>query len=179
MDALPQETIALAALPKGTERVYTLAPSAEERAAIAKVLDLIKLRKLTAEHRLTPQGARDWRHDVVLGATVEQACVVTDAPVVTRIDLTDTRRYVADYTAPQSEEAEMPDETIEPLSASLDLWAVTLELLSLDLPDFPRAEGAQLGEAVFAQDGVTPMTDEAAKPFAGLADLKSKLAKGP
>ncbi|MGR3493361.1 MAG: YceD family protein [Shimia sp.] len=176
MDALPTEIIALAALPKGTERVKTLTPTTPEREAIARALNLLKLRKLTAEHRLTPEGARNWRHSVTLGATVEQACVVTDVPVVTRIDVADARLYSASYQPPTGDEAEMPDETIEPLPASLDLWAVTLEVLSLELPDFPRADDAELGEAVFAADGVTPMTDEAAKPFAGLAALKDKLS---
>jgi uncharacterized metal-binding protein YceD (DUF177 family) len=52
---------------------------------------------------------------------------------------------------------------------------VLTEALSLALPDFPRADGAELGSQVYAADGVAPMTDEDAKPFAGLASLKAKL----
>ena len=39
-----------------------------------------------------------------------------------------------------------------------------------------RKEGAELGEAVYAEDGVTPMRDEDAKPFAGLAALRAKMS---
>ena len=51
------------------------------------------------------------------------------------------------------------------------------EALALALPDFPRAEGVELGPAVFTEPGATPMTDEAAKPLAGLADLRDRLKK--
>jgi len=45
------------------------------------------------------------------------------------------------------------------------------EALALALPLYPRAPDADLGEAVFTTPGQAPMTHEAAKPFAGLADL--------
>ncbi|MCX8227096.1 MAG: DUF177 domain-containing protein, partial [Sulfitobacter sp.] len=35
--------------------------------------------------------------------------------------------------------------------------------------------GAELGQAVYAEPGVAPMTDEDARPFAGLAQLREKL----
>ena len=42
----------------------------------------------------------------------------------------------------------------------------------------PRAEGVELGERVFSEEGVKPMRDADAKPFAGLAALKEKMEKG-
>jgi hypothetical protein len=38
---------------------------------------------------------------------------------------------------------------------------------------YPRSEGAELGQRAFAAPGVTPLSDEAGQPFAGLAVLKS------
>ena len=49
--------------------------------------------------------------------------------------------------------------------------------LVLALPDYPRAEGVELGERVFSEEGVKPMKDADAKPFAGLAALKEKMEK--
>ena len=52
------------------------------------------------------------------------------------------------------------------------------EALALALPDYPRADGVELGQAIYAPPGITPMTDEDARPFAGLAQLQNKLKKG-
>ena len=70
----------------------------------------------------------------------------------------------------------MPDDdTVDALPDELDLRSVLMESLSLALPAFPRAEGVELGEAVFTEPGKSAMTDEDARPFAGLSTLKNKL----
>ena len=52
---------------------------------------------------------------------------------------------------------------------------LTLALgLLLALPLYPRSENAELGEAVFTEDGVAPLKDEDTKPFAGLAALRDR-----
>ena len=61
---------------------------------------------------------------------------------------------------------------------NLILLDVFRETLVLALPDYPRAEGVELGERVFSEEGVKPMRDQDAKPFAGLAALKEKMEKG-
>ena len=70
------------------------------------------------------------------------------------------------------------DDTAEPLPEVIDLTEVTREALALALPLYPRAPGAELGEAVFAAPGTAPIRDEDLKPFAGLAALKAKLEPG-
>ena len=75
-------------------------------------------------------------------------------------------------------EVEMPeDDTVEELPATLNLVDVMTEALALALPDFPRADGAELGEAIFTEPGVAPMRDEDTRPFAGLSSLKDALEK--
>ena len=70
----------------------------------------------------------------------------------------------------------MPDDdTIEPLPDVIDLGAVLAEALALNLPLYPRADGAHLDQAVFTEPGKLPMTDEDARPFAGLAGLRDQL----
>ena len=53
-----------------------------------------------------------------------------------------------------------------------------LEALALALPAYPRANGAALGEAVFAAQGVAPLRDEDLRPFSGLASLAERLKSG-
>ncbi|MBD3765028.1 MAG: DUF177 domain-containing protein [Rhodobacterales bacterium] len=153
-----------------------LMPDAAAMAAIAADLGLIGLRKLRLKGQMIPQGRTDWRLQAELGATVVQPCVVTLDPVTTRIDEPVLRRWLADWTPPQGDEVEMPeDDTTEPLTAVIDLGAVLVEALALALPLYPRAPGAELGSLVAAEPGVVPLTDQDVKPFAGLAALKNRL----
>lgn len=156
---------------------FDLAPDAGARAALAEALGIEAVRKLRFAGTIRPVGERDWELEAELGATVVQPCVVTLAPVTTRIDETVSRRYLAEMPAPGTGEVEMPeDETAEPLPAVVDIGQVMAEALALALPLYPRADGADMGEAVFTEPGQKPMTDADARPFAGLAALRGKLS---
>jgi len=168
--ALPHHPLRLTDLSERRPTAFSLAPDATGRAAIAEALGLDGLRKLAFTGEISFAAAGAWVLDGRLGATVVQPCVVTLAPVATRIDVDVRRRFVADLPEPREDEAEMPeDDTLEPLGAAIDPAAVMIEALALNLPLYPRAQDAGLGEAVFAGPGVTPLRDEDAKPFAGLA----------
>lgn len=171
------ENLTLARLSRAAPTNFTLEPDAEARTRIAADLDLRGLRKLRLDGKLHPEGKADWRLEAKLGATAVQSCVVTLEPVTTRIDTSLVRSYRADMPEPVGDELEMPeDDTIEPLPATLDLRALMIEALALELPDYPRAVGVELGQAVYAPPGVAPITDDDAKPLAGLAALRDKLA---
>jgi len=173
----PGPVIRVAELTRGQSRQITAEPGAEARAAVAEALGIDAVKKLRFEGQLAPLGKRDWELTGTLGATVVQACVVTLAPVTTRIDAPVSRRFLADWEEPSGDEVEMPEDVdAEPLGAEIDIGAMMVEALALALPDFPRAEGVELDEAVFAEPGTQAMTDEDAKPFAGLAALRNKLA---
>ncbi|WP_439523688.1 YceD family protein [Marivita sp.] len=160
---------------------FDLQPDAAMRDAIGAQLTLSALRKLRFTGEISPAGARGWTLTAKLGATVVQPCVVTLAPVTTRIDETVERVYMpADYFDHHEAgaETEMPEDTsTEPLGHIISAHAAMIESLSLALPQYPRSQEAELGEAVFAEDGVTPLRDEDTKPFAGLAGLRDKLDK--
>jgi uncharacterized metal-binding protein YceD (DUF177 family) len=155
---------------------FALTPDASALKGLASDLDLKGLRKMRFEGTLTASGKRDWELSAKLGATVTQECVVTLEPVTTRIDEEIFRRYLADMGNVEDDTDEtVLDETIEQLPVTLDLLEVATEALALALPLFPRAEGAELPETVITEPGADPLTEEASKPFAGLADLKKKL----
>ncbi len=163
----------------GEAHPFRIEPDAETRAGMAETLGLIAVKKLRLEGKLTPEEAQDWRLEAMLGATVVQPCVATLDPVTTRIDAPVLRRYLADMPdMPEGDEIEMPeDESAEPLPSEIELLALTIEALALNVPDYPRSADAEAIETVFAAPGVTPMSDEEAKPFAGLAALRDKLEK--
>lgn len=166
----------VADLDQNTPTRFDLKPDAEACAALARDLGILALRKLRFEGEIRALGKRDWRLTGRLGATAVQACVVTLEPVTTRIDTDVTRTYLADFTEPEEGETEMPeDDTTEALASHIDPAAVMAEALAIALPDYPRKEGAELGEAVFAEDGAEPIRDADLKPFAALAALRDKL----
>jgi len=169
--------VALAALRGGGRQDIRLEPDAQARARIAAALGLLALRKVRMQGRLIPEGRTDWRFEGTLGATVVQPCVATLEPVTTRIEAGLRRRYLADPPdLSEVDEAEIPeDDTIEPLPAVLDLGAVLVEELALNLPLYPRADGAEPVVETYTEPGVAPMTDDDIKPFAGLAGLREKL----
>lgn len=163
------------------ETTFDLQPDAPARAAISDQLGLLGLKKLRFQGTISPSGARGWSLRGKLGATVVQPCVVTLDPVTTRIDEPVERNFMpADYfeDAEAGSEMEMPEDTSsEPLGNIISAFDAMVESLVLALPQYPRTSDADLGEAVFAEDGVTPLKDEDTKPFAGLAALRDQLDK--
>ena len=166
----------LARLPGHEPVAFTLTPDKAARADLAVALDLLGLPKLRFEGKLSPEAGGDWRLTARLGATVVQPCVATLQPVTTRIDEDIGRLYLRDAPTPEPGEVEMPeDDSADPLPQVLDLSEVMAEALALALPPYPRADDAALDAAQFAEPGKTPMTDDDAKPFAGLEVLKQRL----
>ncbi|WP_227269409.1 YceD family protein [Roseobacter weihaiensis] len=167
----------VASLAQNADTPFHIRPALETLTRIAAELNLSGLRKLSFEGTITAQGAADWLLTGTLGATVIQPCAVTLDPVTTRIDVPVRRLFLRDFTEIDAPEAEMPeDDTVEPLTAWIDPGEIMIEALALHLPLYPRAPGAELGSLVVTEPGVTPMRDEDARPFAGLAALKDQLA---
>lgn len=177
---MPQTTVLrVADLPQNRPTPFHLKPGKADLAAMADALGILGIRKLDFKGAVQAQAKTDWRLTAQLGATVEQSCVITLEPVTTRIDQPVTRDFIADLSVDLAEETEMPeDDTSEELGPEIDLTRVMTEALALALPDYPRREDAALIQSEFSAPGVTPMTDEDTKPFAGLAQLKDKLEKG-
>lgn len=168
----------LAELTRTTE--FELSPDATARKAIADRLGISAVKKLRFAGSVLPDGESDWRLEAKLGATVTQPCVVTLAPVTTRIDEKVVRRFLATPSeTPEGDEFEIPeDDTIEPLPEVVDLSQMMEEALTLALPEWPRAEGVEPLDISVAAPGIKPMSDDDAKPFSSLKSLKDKLSGG-
>ncbi|NHB76842.1 YceD family protein [Rhodobacter calidifons] len=156
---------------------FRFRPEAEARAALAADLDLLALHALELTGEIRPVGRDELLLVAQLTARADQPCGITLAPVPALIDEPVQRRYVAGLAAPEGDEVEMPeDDTTEPMPEVIDLAEIAAEALALSLPLYPRAPGADFGQALHAAEGVTPLSDRDLKPFAGLQDLAAKLA---
>lgn len=176
MSELPNHIVRLADLPNRKRTHFSVEPDADGRSAVAETIEVKNIRKLRFEGDLIPLGKRDWRLEATLGATVQQACVITLDPVNTRIDETIERTYTSQFEETDEAETELVDEdTIDPMPETLDLVDVMLEALALSIPAYPRKSDAETGDAVFTEPGKAAMTDEDARPFADLAALRDSL----
>ena len=181
----PDLVLDVSALTKRKRTQIDLRPDSAQTRALMQDLKLNGLRKVSLKGQLTPTGKHDFLLVTELGATAVQPCTITLEPVTTRIETEITRRFVADMPESGAEAdaeedefggtAMLEDDSIEPLGRAIDLWRVLSEALALELPDYPRAEGAELGTVNITEPGKTALDEEAIKPFAGLAALKDKL----
>jgi len=178
-DTTPKTVFRITELSPHRPLGFNLRPDNATMERIRAHLDLLALRKLSFAGELRSEGKRDWRLDARLGATVVQRCVVSLAPVTTRLDEDVSRLFAADMAeTPESDEIEMPeDDSVEPLRDTIDLEAVMIEALTLALPDYPRHDEAELEQGEFTPPGAAPIKDEETKPFAALAGLKQKLER--
>ncbi|MDO5605741.1 MAG: DUF177 domain-containing protein [Paracoccus sp. (in: a-proteobacteria)] len=152
---------------------FALAPDHDVRGVIADQLGLLELPELTMSGAVRASGADEWVLTAGLRARVVQPCVVTLEPVETAITESVTLTFSPHVTAPDEEEAEMGDDTVEPLGQWIALGEIALEALVLALPTHPRAPGAEMPEAALAPDDGAD-SGETRRPFAGLADLMKR-----
>jgi uncharacterized metal-binding protein YceD (DUF177 family) len=155
---------------------FDLRPDSAARAEIAEALGVTSLRKVRFAGKVVPEGRHDWHLEAQLGATVVQPCVVTLAPVTTRIDEPVQRRWLKEMPEVEGDEVEMPDDALEPLGMVIDLGTVLVEALALSVPDWPRAADAPEGEEVIEGAADPALDDDTHRPFAGLGALRDRLA---
>jgi hypothetical protein len=145
----------------------------EECAAVARTLELVACRSLTARYTVTPRAGGNVHASGTVEAEVEQTCVVTLEPLVNRV----TDSFSVDYW-PETEMPEpsagaavdMHDEPdLEPMVAGrIEIGRVIYECVAGAIDLFPRKPGVTF-EA--PRDGGSDKPDS---PFAALAKMKTK-----
>lgn len=174
----PTRLLRVSDLPQNSPTEFDIRPDKGEMARIATELQLLGVRKMRFTGALTALGKSDWQLKANLGVTVIQPCVVTLESVTTRVEAPLERQFLKGMVEPdeEGEETEMTeDENTEALGNTLDLGLIMLETLALNLPLYPRSDGADHTQSVFTEPGKKAMTDEDVRPFAGLASLRDQL----
>ena len=179
-DAPLKHVFDVATLSRARETRFDLHPGSDERQSIADFMGIEALDQMRFKGHLQPLRKSEWRLEARLTAAVQQACVVTLAPVPAAIDEKIVRELLPLPAGTEAIEVEVgPEEEDGPdyFEDRIDVGAIALEQLALALDPYPRAADAKLEDAQFAGPGVAPMTDADLKPFAKLASLKDKLSK--
>ena len=170
--------IPVARLSRRGETPFGIEADADERAALARFLGVARVDRLSLEGTVVPAGDEGWEVRGRLVAELEQTCVVSLGPVAAEYDAEVDRLYLpADRIAPVQEATVVPDEADEPdpYTNAIDPAQLAVESLALMLDPYPRAQGAALERATFAEPGVKPLEDDDVRPFAGLAALRRQL----
>lgn len=172
--------VAVATLEEAGGLTFDLDLEAAERDALARFLGVAAVEGLRLSGTLSPAG-EGYALDARLEAGVVQTCVVTLEPVAERVEARVERLWLPGVAPPDEAEVELgedADRLPEPLGHEIDLAEPLVEAVVLGLEPFPRAPGAEHGTKVYGPPGAEPLTDEAARPFAGLADLRERLKRG-
>lgn len=166
--------VAVAGLSRRDTVPVALALDAAECAALAGFLDVAGIEGVRFDGTLAAWGATGWQLSGRLAARTEQRCVVTLEPVHRALDIPLERRFLpAAETAADAVDIDAADEDApDPFGTAIELAAPIVETFALSVDPWPRAEGAAFGSRLVAPPGVEPLTDEAMRPFAGLAALR-------
>ncbi|MCA0423027.1 MAG: DUF177 domain-containing protein [Proteobacteria bacterium] len=147
-------------------------PTPDERAAMAKALDLAAVDALTADLHLTHRSGGIIAVNGVLKATIQPVCVLSLEPFpltvsepveITFADEDHAARLRGRVGSEEDVSGEDPPDVIE--NGSIDLGHVVTEFLSLALPIYPRKPGAAFAGAA---------EPERESPFDKLKTLKTK-----
>ena len=144
--------------------------------AVARALDLLGCRSLTARYALTLRGGGHVQLSGSVRAQVEQSCVVTLEPLLNDVEESFSVDYwpETDMPEPQSGGAvDMHDEPdLEPIVAGrIEVGNVVFQAVANGIDLFPRKPGVAFEPPApsASDDGSHP-----AGPFAALAKMKSK-----
>lgn len=168
-------TVRVADLPDG-ETSWSLTADAGQCRALAERFKVLKVEDLQAEGTLSP--ARAGRKLTVRGRVsgrVGQSCVVTLEPVDTEIDagFVLVFREEESSVAAGDEIAVDPDDDYEPMvGGEIDLAEAVAVQFALEIPDYPRADGADFdGYSTDLEQSDNGGDEKSKSPFSVLAKL--------
>ncbi len=142
--------------------------NSDEREALARRLGVRAIESLRSTMVIRPIGALEVKISGRIQAIVEQACVVTLAPVVTRLDEAFEVLYAAPALVEETEPGDMEiPERIE--NGLIDLGEEVVQQLACLLNPYPRAPGAEVPAKWRGGDENGPTG-----PFSKLAEISKK-----
>jgi uncharacterized metal-binding protein YceD (DUF177 family) len=162
----------------GEGKSGTVEASADERNAIARLLDLVALDRLVFDYRLVPSSGHRLRLAGRLSARVVQTCVVSLDPVPSELDMPIESEFwpegafAALERNAEEDAGASPLEWPEPIKdGAIDLARVVYETLATSLDPYPKKAGASFE---WSEGPVEEATSQGSGPFAALERLKRR-----
>ena len=175
-DSTSSDQIAIAALSLKKPNPFLFTPRRGAAAIMAADIGVIEIKKLRFAGVVVSTGTANWQLAGQLGATVIQECVVSLGPVKTRLDVKVVRDFSTEEIAGTTRAyAPVPDFDIEVVARSIDLASVAREALLLELPIYPKIEGAEVKPSNFPGGTEPDLREDGRRPFASLSELRNRL----
>ena len=158
-------------------RKIDLRPTSEELSAIATRLGLVSISQCEGTVSIRPEMGREIVADGEITASFVQTCVITGEPVAQSMTFPLSRRYSEDTSAFDDHDdddiiTDPMDDGPDPIeNGIIDVGEAVVEELTLQIPAYPRAPGAEFSDIVDDTDG----DNDKPNPFAKLAALKNNL----
>jgi uncharacterized metal-binding protein YceD (DUF177 family) len=156
----------------------TIETTQEERAAIARLLDLVALDRLVFDYRLVPSSGQRIRMTGRLSANVVQTCVVSLDPAPSELDVPVEIEFWPEGAVAALEKSAEEDagasvlDWPEPIKdGTIDLGKVVYETLATTLDPYPKKAGASFEWSEGQADETGPRESG---PFAALERLKRR-----
>ena len=166
---------------------YAVTASPEQRASVARRLDVLEVRALTAQFALKLGAGDIARVTGKVHAEIVQACVVTLAPVPAVIDEEIEAAFVRPERPDRKKPKDAEEEEVVGLDADdppevaeegrIDLAELAVTQVALVLDPYPRAPGVTFDPAAAGLKASEEADPEPAGPFAALAKLKKSQPK--
>lgn len=175
-NSIARDRVAIESLYLKQPNPFLFVPRRRAAAAMAADIGAIEIKKLRFEGVVVSTGTSSWQLTGQLGATVIQECVVSLAPVKTRLDAKVVRNFTTEAAAGTTRSyAPVPELDIEVVARLIDLAAVAREALLLELPTYPKIEGAEAKMSKFPGGTGPEFHEDGRRPFASLSELRNRL----
>lgn len=159
--------------------------SPDECAALAQIWNVLGVKDLSADVRLTR-----WKRDGIkvfgsIIASLEQQCVISLNPLETKVEETFESHFVPensrlarpDHRADQELiiDIDSPDSPDTFSGHTIDIGSVVAEFTAMNIDPYPKRADAQLDPKYLLNDQV--LNDKPRSPFAALQKIKDKLGE--
>ena len=153
---------------------FRFLPNQQELKEIAGEIQAISLSGLVFRGKIRAASQSEWHLSGRLRATATQQCVVSLETVRTSVDAEVKRRFVDDagIVYPSVDCPVPEDDSLELLAPVIDLRSLARETLILELPSYPRIEGAS---APAGSDALSRQDTRSRQPFAVLSEFRERM----
>ena len=132
---------------------------------LSNFLNLDKIKNFICYGEIEKNSNNNFKFKCFISCTIFQKCVVSMETVKNKISKDTKRTFIFEKKLPS-------DEDIDFFESNFNVGDIIIEILSLEIPDYPRLPGKKFTELTIDKHGVQKFNNEKINPFSILRKLK-------
>lgn len=132
---------------------------------LSTFLNLDKITNFNCNGEIEKSSNNNFKFKCFISCTVYQKCIVSMETVKNQIFKDTKRTFIFDKKLPS-------EENIDFFESNINLGDIIVEILSLEIPDYPRLPGKKFAGLTIDKQGIQNFKDEKTNPFSILKKLK-------